>query len=341
MFDFLFKKTSKKTNPKTYSVNVTQFDGNFLDEEDVKEISKIFYKSDDDLDYLKTIINEAKNKYPDQGKLKAKQNPKLKKLLAQSVNLAKRKETIPEAITTLEKAFQLDKTLKQLTLYHYRRMPTYHYKLKQYDEGFSWASRLTLGIPCQAPESTADWFDYYSHVLNLMAELQLSEPNKKTHFDAFGKAIDSIFQRYKSALLRRKQAKTLLLHSFINTDDIARYLSLNKVTSYVPMIKPTKWYEAYHEANYVYLSIYWDIDSSEHLVADLRSTNSAQWKTLRNVLKKIKCADITEELIADLASSLKGKSWQDHFKNNVTKWLDYISEKSSINLNHSFINELK
>lgn len=341
MFKFLFgnrEKEKPKSSPCVKQlITVTQFNGNILDDDldDFSEVSKSFEKDKNELNALLGAVSEAKEAYPDFGEIKPNQDSILKRLLKESVDLAKNQDTLPQAIDVLQKAFERDQKVKQLTLYHYKRMSNYLYKLKRFDEGYSWAARLTMGIPGQQPSDTANWVDFYADVLELLAERLISEPRLKSQCNSLGEAVNAISQRYQAALKRKDEAKSLRLYEFIQHDEISKYLSLSKHKSRVPMIEPYEWHQAIQSAHSNYLPIYWDLRNSDQVIADLRNPLSDQWKVLRKIMKKLKQQDLADAFIADLAATMRG-DWKSDFVDVSKKYITRVFKDKKVDLDLSF-----
>jgi len=293
-------------------------------------ICKVFYKSNSDLERIKQITEEVTlfynlmaNESPEENSENTRQDPRLKSLLKKSVELSKSLDSLPEAVRLLEQAFEIDKEVKQLTLYHYKRISAYLYKLKRYDEGFSWVARLTQGIPSQQPADHPDWYQFYADIIELTAQRLISEPTRENQCNALGEALQAIKLRHQAAKLRIKRAKSLQLCSFISSDEIFLYCGLKNHGG--PLILPSDWYQAYHEVFYNYQRIKRDIHYGELVAASLADSDSDDWGLVRKVLKKLKGQHLEEGLIRGLSSALQESDYKAFSETAMIAATDIIS----------------
>ena len=270
-------------------------------------------------------LKEIRTAYPDEDK--PKQNPELKALLKQAVDNAKKNETIDDAIQANKRAFKLDKSLKELTLYHYKRQPTYYYKKKDFEQGTREIAKLFQGIPSQRPENTSNWFRYSSELHDLAATLLITEKGTDKWMDALNHVVSSIQDEVRSMRLGAEEVKRFKLFHIMQNDPTCREFEMCG-TDTNPFsgrenglfIDSERWSSVYQQAKYYYLNIYWPLRTLKEFEVERLNLDGKRYKTFRKVCKKLKLENETETLLNELVSSLSSDCWEDelqHFSNTL------------------------
>ena len=338
MFGWFKRKRAnpERIEPTVGSTSSKQEELNAMDKESsTQQINFVSFDTDKVVYSEQRTHNEYKNwidalkeirvAFPDL--VKPNQNPELKALLKQAVDNAKKAETIDFAIQANERAFELDNSLKELTLYHYKRQPTYYYKKKDFEQGTREIAKLFQGIPSQRPENTSDWFRYSSELHDLTATLLIMEKDSDKWMYALNHVISSIQDEVRSMRLGAEEAKRFKLFQIMQNDPTCREFEMCG-TDTNPFsrrenglyIDSEQWYDIYHQAKYYYLNIYWPLRTLKEFEVDRLNLDGKRYKTFRKVCKKLKLENETETLLNELVSSLSSDCWENelqHFSNTL------------------------
>jgi len=192
-----------------------------------KVTARILNEDGDDLDLFETTITDQEmlhmraalkkhmKLFPPRD-IKPNQDPDIKKLLKKGVEAAKNKDTFDDAIHYWNEAFKLDEKKKELSLYHYIRIPKIYLKKKDPETAFRETAKLWKGIPAIKPSNTSEWYAYESRLQDLSAEIIISE---KRYAEAVPFVIGEIEDLFHSHVLAVKESKdTPLLDVWRNSD---------------------------------------------------------------------------------------------------------------------------